>query len=150
MRIKLNFIATGVMIFVFLISCSKDHRIYDGDADSNQTLLRLDNQAINFQLNEDGTGSEEIKVLSSTKSDEDRNFEINFVNENNPNNAVDYDYDENVTIPAGEFIGKFEVVVNSSNIGAINPSLELELAAPDYDSTEVTLEKNNITITFTN
>lgn len=146
---KLTLKIMTLVMAVCLVSCSdKDKAIYDGDANSNQTLIQIENQSYDLRVDENGEGSIEINALSSTKFKQDRTFKIEYVSDDIEDNAVEYDFDNSVTIPANKYIGSFEVHVTQSNLINKNYTLKLELTAPDSDNSDVVLEHNMTTINF--
>jgi len=146
MKTSLKFMIIGLV--AVLAACSgEDRQIYDGDASTNQTLLRIENQSYDMRLEDGESASLEIKVLSSTHASHDRTFNVEYVDDNIEDGAVDYDFDHSVTIPANKYIGSFMVNVENSHLDGHNYNLKLEVTAPDSGD-DIVLENNMTTINF--
>ena len=145
MKLTLKFIVLGVI--ALFASCSEpDPVIYTGDAATDQTLIQLTSQMFQYEVDQNGQGSLEIDVIASSKASEDRTIDVELVSDNIDAGQVVYNLDQSVTIPAGEYLGHFNLDVTSSNISEIKYKVTLKLAAPNND--KIALESNEATVIF--
>ncbi len=103
--LKLGFI----VILLLTISCNEDDRILFDPDNQEDTLLNLatvtsENSAnLGILINE--TASVDIMLQSSTRSNTDRTFNVNIVDDQTDADPVYYNLPSTITIPANEFIG---------------------------------------------
>lgn len=146
MKLTIKCMLLGLVV-AFMTSCGKPDRvIYNGDVNTDQTLLQFEQTAYAIDVDQAGQGSLTINILASTHADNNRTFDIEFVADDILNGEVVYTFDNTVTIPANKYIGSFNVDVTSSNLTNKNYTLQLRLVAPDSDN--IVLEKEMTTITF--
>lgn len=145
MKLTHKIIVLGLLIGLF--SCSSDDEgvIYDGDS-SEQTLIRIGQSSYTIEVDEEGEGNATLTVLSSTKQDEDRTFDIEELSTTDDlyDNA-EVEFDDSVTIPAGEYIGEFDVNITNSTI---EDAETIELGIVELDDDNIVFEKNQTTITI--
>lgn len=143
--LKLMFVA---LLAIFATSCSDpDRAIYDGDATTNQTLVRIAKQSYDIEVDANGIGSVIVDVQASTHAAQDRTYTIVEVSNDIENNKVTYQFDHEVTIPANDYIGSFEVKVTQSNLTDKNYTLKLAIDS-SAASDQVILENSETTINF--
>ncbi len=137
------------LLAVFATSCSDpDREIYDGNVATNQTLLRIANQSYDIQLDANGQGSVSVGVQASTKAPQDRTYSIiELSNDLEPGIVVNYQVASEVTIPANEYLGSFEVNVLNSNLTTKNYTLKIAIDST-VASDQIVLENSNTTINF--
>lgn len=106
---KYNLLILG-MIAAVLSSCGDpDDAVFSGKS-NEQTLITMDQTSLDLGVINNDQGSIEVQVDVTTKTDTDRSFDIALVDsitDDTPN--MDYDFDNSVVIPAGEFTGSFTV-----------------------------------------
>ncbi len=127
-----------------LTSCDENVNsvIFDGNENANRTFLSFPSNTVNLPVIIDNTGSVEITLNSSTRSDVDRSFNISMIAEQTTANPLTYSLPSTVTIPAGSYQGV--ITVNGVDGGLVDTTakqLVFSLADlpdnVDFDSNQV-------------
>lgn len=145
MKSILNLFVLGMLV-ISISSCSdEDKTIYDGNASSDQTLLRMSHSSYTVPIVNNSSADLEVEVQSSTKFNQDRQFNIEYVSDDIGGDTIIYSFDHTVTIPAGKFIGSFNVHAQDNGLQDQNFTLILKVVAPEGNK-DVVVEDNTTEI----
>lgn len=122
-----------ILLAFVAISCDKtESPIYD----QNQTLVYFVENEVRLEVTQGVGGEVEIEVGASTLSNQDREVQIEFIGSTfEENENENFDFDNSVVIPAGEYTGSFTVSGVDTNLGADPELLEFSLLSTTAENT---------------
>ncbi len=102
-----------VTVVLFTISCNEDDRILFDPDNQEDTILNVatatSETMANLAIPINESISTDIMIQSSTRTNVDRTFNINILDDQSDADPIYFDLPSSVTIPANEFVGTFTV-----------------------------------------
>ena len=132
------------VVLIFAACEDIEPTIYEGNS-SDQALVQFSSITYDLGIPVSTSKELEIQVSASNRSDQDRTYQVELLEEDISDN-LDYNFDQTVTIPAGELFGTLTVTATDNGINDEVSVITLELI-PNTSSEEV-LEDNETTISI--